>query len=99
MHHTCSIPAVAKSTHGPGASIRSRSNGVMCRNASDLQSKASGHAYCPSGWIINDAMPTVHSLGSKAVGSQSGKTNKKVVIVDSGELEMPPEEPVESPAP
>ena len=28
----------------------------------------------------------------EAVGSQSGKTSKKVVIADSGELEMPPEE-------
>jgi peptidylprolyl isomerase len=27
----------------------------------------------------------------EAVGSQSGKTSKKVVIADSGELEMPPE--------
>merc|ERR1711967_86083 len=33
----------------------------------------------------------------EAVGSQSGKTSKKVVIADSGELEMPPEEA--SPAP
>ena len=32
----------------------------------------------------------------EAVGSQSGKTSKKVTIADSGELEMPPEE---SPAP
>ena len=29
----------------------------------------------------------------EAVGSQSGKTSKKVTIADSGELEMPPEEP------
>ena len=28
----------------------------------------------------------------EAVGSQSGKTSKKVTIADSGELEMPPEE-------
>jgi peptidylprolyl isomerase len=33
----------------------------------------------------------------EAVGSQSGKTSKKVVIEDSGELEMPPE-PEPSPA-
>ena len=33
----------------------------------------------------------------EAVGSQSGKTSKAVEITDSGELEMPPEEP--SPAP
>jgi cyclophilin family peptidyl-prolyl cis-trans isomerase len=32
----------------------------------------------------------------EAVGSQSGKTSKKVVIADSGELEMPAEE--EAPA-
>jgi len=35
----------------------------------------------------------------EAVGSQSGKTSKKVVIEDSGEIEMPPEEPEASPAP
>jgi len=34
----------------------------------------------------------------EAVGSQSGKTSKKVTIADSGELEMPPE-PEASPAP
>merc|ERR1719392_153068 len=34
----------------------------------------------------------------EAVGSQSGKTSKKVSIADSGELEMPPE-PEASPAP
>ena len=34
----------------------------------------------------------------EAVGSQSGKTSKKVTIEDSGELEMPPE-PEASPAP
>lgn len=34
----------------------------------------------------------------EAVGSQSGKTSKKVEITDSGELEMPPE-PESSPAP
>ena len=35
----------------------------------------------------------------EGVGSQSGKTSKKVVIADSGELEMPAEEPEASPAP
>jgi len=35
----------------------------------------------------------------EAVGSQSGKTSKKVSIADSGELEMPVEEPAASPAP
>lgn len=35
----------------------------------------------------------------EGVGSQSGKTSKTVKIVDSGELEMPPEEPDASPAP
>jgi len=34
----------------------------------------------------------------EGVGSQSGKTSKKVTIADSGELEMPPE-PEASPAP
>ena len=34
----------------------------------------------------------------EGVGSQSGKTSKTVTIVDSGELEMPPE-PEASPAP
>jgi len=33
----------------------------------------------------------------EAVGSQSGKTSKKVEIADSGELEMPAEEPEASP--
>ena len=32
----------------------------------------------------------------EGVGSQSGKTSKKVMIADSGELEMPPEEPDEA---
>ena len=35
----------------------------------------------------------------EAVGSQSGKTSKTVTISDSGELEMPAEEPQASPAP
>jgi len=35
----------------------------------------------------------------EAVGSQSGKTSKTVTIADSGELEMPAEEPEASPAP
>mmetsp|Transcript_31136 Transcript_31136/g.72414 ORF Transcript_31136/g.72414 Transcript_31136/m.72414 type:complete len:94 (-) Transcript_31136:390-671(-) len=36
----------------------------------------------------------------EAVGSSSGKPSKAVVIVDSGELELPtPEKPTESPKP
>lgn len=38
----------------------------------------------------DESMKVVNAV--EAVGSQSGKTSKKVVIADSGELEMPPEE-------
>ena len=38
----------------------------------------------------DESMKVVKAV--EAVGSQSGKTSKKVVIADSGELEMPPEE-------
>jgi len=38
----------------------------------------------------DESMKVVQAV--EAVGSQSGKTSKSVVIADSGELEMPPEE-------
>ncbi|KOO29770.1 peptidyl-prolyl cis-trans isomerase [Chrysochromulina tobinii] len=38
----------------------------------------------------DESMKVVKAV--EAVGSQSGKTSKTVVIADSGELEMPPEE-------
>ena len=38
---------------------------------------------------VSEGMDVVKAV--EAVGSQSGKTSKKVTIIDSGELEMPAE--------
>merc|ERR1719171_3448727 len=46
---------------------------------------------------VLDGMDVVKAV--EAVGSQSGKTSKKVTIADSGELEIPAPEPEASPAP